>query len=99
MSESVTPADITVVRNEDAGRYEIHVDGELAGFTVIEVGAEVTVLPHTEIDEKFGGRGLGTTLVRLALDDIRARGDRIVPVCPLVKRFIEKNPDYADLVA
>ena len=68
-------------------------------FTVIIVKPGVTVFPHTEIDEKFGGRGLGTTLVRAALDDIRSRGDKIDPLCPLVKRFIEKNPEYADLVA
>lgn len=92
---------IEVTRNEGDGRYEIRVDGVLAGLTVIQVGSGpdgATVMPHTEIDEQFGGRGLATTLVRSALDDIRARGDKVVATCPLVRRFIEKNPDYQDLL-
>jgi predicted GNAT family acetyltransferase len=91
-------SELSVVRNDVEHRYEIHVDGELAGFVEIEDGAGATVLPHTEIDEKFAGRGLGTQLIRRALDDIRARGEKIVPLCPMVKKFIEKNDDYADLV-
>jgi len=94
----MTEPNIEVDRNDDAHRYEIHVDGELAGFTVIEPGAGVTVMPHTEIDDKFGGRGLSTILIQRALDDLRARGDKIVPSCPAVARFIAKHADYADLV-
>jgi predicted GNAT family acetyltransferase len=95
----MTTPQIDVVRNEDAGRYEIRVDGEVAGFTLIEVRADVTVMPHTEIDERFAGRGLATQLVKGALDDLRARGDKIVPRCPLVRAFIAKHPEYQDLVA
>jgi predicted GNAT family acetyltransferase len=95
----MTTPQIDVVRNEADGRYEIHVDGELAGYTLIQLRDGVTVMPHTVIGEQFGGRGLGTQLVQGALDDLRERGDKIVPLCPMVKKFIEKHPDYADLVA
>jgi len=94
----MTEPKIAVLRNDQAHRYEIHVDGELAGFTVIEVGPEATVMPHTEIDGRFEGRGLSKVLIQRALDDLRARGDKVVPVCAAVVRFIAKHPEYADLV-
>jgi predicted GNAT family acetyltransferase len=66
---------------------------------VIDVRPEFTVMPHTEVGEKFGGRGLATRLVREALDDLRSRGDKIVALCPLVVAFVRKHPEYADLLA
>lgn len=94
----MTEPKIDVVRNDEADRYEIHVDDELAGFTVIQVDPDATVMPHTEVDEKFEGRGLSTVLIQRALDDLRSRGDKVVPTCQAVARFIDKHPDYADLV-
>ena len=94
----MTEPKIDVVRNDQADRYEIHVDGELSGFTAIEVEPDATVMPHTEIDGKFEGRGLSKVLIQRALDDLRSRGDKIVPTCPAVARFINKHPEYADLV-
>jgi predicted GNAT family acetyltransferase len=45
-----------------------------------------------------GGHGHGSTLVRAALDDVRARGLSVIPLCPFVKAYIEKHPEYADLL-
>jgi uncharacterized protein len=53
---------------------------------------------HTEVAEKFGGRGLASALIRSALDTVRERGGQVLPYCPFVKAFIQKHPDYADLV-
>ena len=89
----------TVVANDAKGRYEIVVDGEVAGFTQFHLKGDVAVFPHTEISEEYEGRGLATTLIRSALDDMRARGLTIVPQCPFVRAFIEKHPEYEDLVA
>lgn len=86
-----------VVRAEN--QYEIHVDGSRAGFVVAREEGDTIVMPHTEIDEAYEGQGLAKTLVTEALNDIRERGKKIVPHCPYVKRFLEKNPEYADLVA
>jgi predicted GNAT family acetyltransferase len=60
---------------------------------------DLLVLVHTEVDRSLGRQGLGSTLVREALDDIRARDLEIVPRCPFVKRYLERHPEYADLVA
>lgn len=89
----------TVVPNDAAGRYEIWVDGELAGFTQFRVDGAVATFPHTEISPDYEGRGLATTLIRAALDDMRSRGFTVVPRCPFVRAFIEKHPEYQDLVA
>jgi predicted GNAT family acetyltransferase len=90
----------TVVHNADEQRYEIHVDGILAGFTEAKEGdGEIVVFPHTKVFEQFEGQGLGSQLVGGALDDIRVRGKRIIAECPYVARFVEKHQDYADLLA
>jgi len=88
-----------VTENPERRRYEISVDGTLAGFTRFRVDGDVATMPHTEIDPEYKGQGLATTLIRATLDDARARGLTVVPRCPFVHGFIEKNPAYQDLVA
>lgn len=89
---------VELVDNEAAGRYEIHLDGELVGLADYVRRGDVLAIPHTETSPEFGGRGLASTLVRFGLDDIRARGLRVQPACPFVAAYIGKNPEYADLV-
>ncbi len=85
--------------NRDLSRYEIHEDGALAGFTQYDLDGEVIAFPHTEIDPEFGGRGLGSIMIREALDDARRRRLTVQPSCPFVARFIAAHDDYLDLVA
>lgn len=87
------------VRNApERTRYEILVDGALAGFTHYQPNEGSLVFDHTVIKEQFAGQGLGSTLVRGALDDIRASGGSIVPLCEYVAGWLGRNPDYDDLV-
>ncbi|WP_246244739.1 GNAT family N-acetyltransferase [Amycolatopsis pithecellobii] len=86
-----------VSRNDEKHRYEISVDGELAGFAQYADRGDQRILYHTEIAEAFGGRGLSKVLVTGALADVRAGGKRAVPVCPLVASFLRKHPDQADV--
>jgi predicted GNAT family acetyltransferase len=80
-------------------RFEIWVGTERAGELVYRSdGGKGLPLMHTEIDEKFGGQGLGTILIREALDTARAQHQFVMPYCPFVKAFIQKHPDYVDLV-
>ena len=79
-------------------RYEILVDGEVAGFVQYNLRGGRMILVHTEVDQTRQLKGLATALVQGALDDIRRRGLHIVPVCPFVERFIERHPEYDDLV-
>jgi predicted GNAT family acetyltransferase len=80
-------------------RFEILVDDALAGFTAYEPRGEVLVLTHTEVDPQFRDMGVGSALVRGTLDQIRERGGRLVPECPFVAAFMDRHPEYADLVA
>ena len=83
----------------EQSRYEIR-DGErLLGVAQYERRDGEVRFTHTEIDPSAGGTGLGSTLVRAALDDVRARGGTVVPLCSFVRGWIERHPDYADLVA
>lgn len=90
---------IEISHHAAEGRYEIAVDGLRAGVTVAREEGDHVVFPHTEIDEAYEGQGLAGQLVTYALDDVRARGKKVVAQCPYVKRFIEKRPEYQDLLA
>jgi hypothetical protein len=79
-------------------RYEIVVDGEVAGFVQYNMRGGRLILVHTEVDEARSGHGLAGKLVAAALDDIRKRGLRIVPVCPFVEGYIQRHPEYDELV-
>ncbi|MFG1807897.1 GNAT family N-acetyltransferase [Streptomyces sp. NPDC049040] len=78
-------------------RYEILVDGRLAGFTEYRDRDMQRVFFHTETDEAFTGQGLASVLVRQALNDVRRSGMRIVPVCPYVAKFLRKHDEFADI--
>ena len=92
-------ADVETSHNPSAHRYEAHLDGELAGFAEYQLTDTLVVFTHTEVDDRFEGRGVGSALARFALDDVRARGERqVLPLCPFIKGWIGKHPDYADLV-
>jgi hypothetical protein len=79
-------------------RYELSLDGEVAGFSAYRVRPELIAFVHTEVDERFQGRGLADRLIRFALEDARSRGLAVLPFCPFVKAFIERHPDFAELV-
>jgi len=84
--------------NHDLHRYEIRVDGALAGFAAYRRRPGAVVFTHTEVDPSYEGRGLGSVLAKQALDDVRARGLGVVPLCPFINAYIQPHPDYADLV-
>jgi predicted GNAT family acetyltransferase len=88
---------ITVADNEAARQFEAQVDGQLARL-VYERTPDRIALIHTEVADALEGRGIGSRLVRFALDDARARRLRVVPRCPFVRAFIERRPEYRELV-
>ncbi|MEV6330085.1 GNAT family N-acetyltransferase [Streptomyces sp. NPDC051909] len=92
------PATTPVVRlNEPRHRYEILVDEQRAGLTAFRDRDAQRVFFHTEVDEAYAGQGLASILVEQALNDVRATGKRIVPVCPYVAKFLKKHEEYADI--
>ena len=83
----------------EADRYEIRDGEQVLGLAAYERRGEIVVFTHTEVDPDSGRSGLGSTLVRAALDDVRSRGGSVVPRCSFVQGWIERHPEYADLVA
>ena len=88
----------TVRDNATAHRYELLLDGEVVGELVYRKQGEVVTLIHTEVAAELEGRGLGEQLVAGALDDIRAGGLHIVPLCPFVGAYVRRHTEYGDLV-
>ncbi len=82
----------------ERGRYELTVDGELAGVADYRDRAGRRIFVHTEIDSAFSGRGLGNRLAAGALDDAAARGLRVVPRCPFIRAYIERHAEYRPLL-
>jgi predicted GNAT family acetyltransferase len=89
----------TTVRNDpEASQYEIRNGDHVLGVAAYERRGDTTVFTHTAVDPDAGENGLGSTLVRAALDDVRSSGGSVVAQCSFVRGWIERHPDYADLV-
>ncbi len=87
-------ADIEVRKNDETHRFEAIIDGEVAGFAdFADDEAGTLVLPHTVVDDKFGGKGVGSALARSALAEAIEKGRAVAPVCPFIKGWIDKHPD------
>ena len=86
-----------VVNNKAHHRYELAVDGHLAA-TYYAISGNVITFIHTEVPPELGGKGVGSKLIKGALDQVRADGLKVIAQCPFVKAYIEKHPDYADLL-
>jgi len=86
-------ADIDVVDNDELRRFEITVDGKVAGFAIYRTEPGAVVFTHTEIDPAFEGQGLGSKLAAAALKDVRDRGLEIVPLCPFIAAYLKRHPE------
>ena len=70
---------------------ECVVDYQLSGNTM--------TITHTNVPASLGGRGIASQLARFALDEARAKGWKVVPACSYVEAWIEKHPEYRDVLA
>ena len=90
---------VVVTRNEDEHRWEARIGGELAGFAAYQLTDELVVFTHTEVEPAFEGKGVGGALARAALDEVAEEGTRkVMPLCPFIKAWIQRHPDYVPLV-
>lgn len=83
--------DTKVTRNDDGSRYEVRVDGELAGFIDYEVAGDRVAFTHTEVFEAHRGGGTAGTLAGESLRDAASRDLTIVPVCPYIARYLDRH--------
>ena len=87
-----------VVDNPSESRFELRVDDELVGRVEYLPAGDSVIVAHTEIDEGHEGEGLGSVLVRGALEAIRANGKTVIPTCPFAAAYIRRHPEFLDLV-
>jgi uncharacterized protein len=93
------PRDEIVVRDVPAEhRFEILLGGKRAGVVVYRREGAAYAFLHTEVDPEFEGRGLGSRLVKDALDEVRRQGVPVLPYCPFTRAYIQRHREYADLV-
>lgn len=81
----------TVTRHDEDSRYELHVDGELAGFIDYSLDGDRAAFTHTEVFEKFRGDGVAGTLAGEAIADATSRNLAIVPVCPYIAKYLSRH--------
>ena len=89
---------VEVHDHPDESRFEAYVDGQLAGYSAYLLAGTTLTFVHTEVDDAFAGRGVGSDLVRQSLDQLREReGLRVTASCPFVRAWIRQHPEYQDL--
>ena len=91
--------DVTVTNAVEAKRYEAHVNGRLAALADYIPTDELVAFTHTEVLAGFEGQGVGSRLVRGALDDVRSQRLAVLAICPFVSGFVARHADeYGDLL-
>lgn len=88
-----------ITNNTAESRFEITVDGKLAGFADYQDKGNVRNFNHTEVFEEFRGLGLSKPLIKFSLDHARENDLQILPTCSAYEKFLQKNEEYQDLVA
>ena len=87
-----------VIDNTDKQRFEINLAGHVAfeayAFFPTHQGEPGIAYVHTEVPPELGGRGIASYLIKYILDDAAAKHLRVKPICPLVKAYIDKHPEY-----
>ena len=82
--------------NTQQHRFELDVEGQIAYSEYRRTDGLLTVM-HTEVPKALEGRGIGSALARGLLDIARAEGLKVKPLCPFVRAYMDRHPEYADL--
>jgi uncharacterized protein len=87
-----------VVDNTGAGRFELRVGDDVAGFAEYQHTGDALAFTHTVVEPQYEGQGIGSALARGALEAAREQGLSVLPHCPFIRGWIQKHPDHVELV-
>ncbi|MEN8625309.1 GNAT family N-acetyltransferase [Psychrobacter proteolyticus] len=97
MSNQTSKPNLDIVHNQAAKRFETSIDGQ-TGYISYQKSADKLVYDHTIVPQQLGGQGVGSALVKHALDYAREQNKKVVPQCSFVASYINKHPEYQDLI-
>jgi predicted GNAT family acetyltransferase len=89
---------LRIADNAERHRFEAFLGDEKAGYSEYELRPDRVVFDHTVVRPQFEGQGIGSRLARFAVDDARSRGLRITPVCPFIRAWLRRHPEYDEIV-
>lgn len=89
--------ELELTHDEDRARYLARRDGEIVGLIDYRLGQQEIAFLHTETDPAHQGQGIAGRLTGFALDDVRSRRLRLVPLCSYTRKFLAEHPEYADI--
>ena len=88
---------LDISHNEQAQRFETTIDG-YTGYISYQQRGDSLVYDHTIVPPELGGKGVGSALVKHALNYARQHDKKVIPQCSFVSSYINNHPDYQDLV-
>ena len=97
MSDNKNNQVLNISHNEQGKRFETTIDGH-TGYISYQERGDKLVYDHTIVPQELGGRGVGSALVKEALNHARENNKKVVPQCSFVASYIDKHPDYQDLL-
>ncbi|MDZ4759509.1 MAG: GNAT family N-acetyltransferase [Alphaproteobacteria bacterium] len=85
--------------NSTGGRYVARVENKPeAIMTFSKAGERILIIDHTEVPGELGGTGVGKALVEFMVMDVRAKGLKVIPLCPFTRATLEKHKDWQDVL-
>ncbi|MGP5536485.1 GNAT family N-acetyltransferase [Psychrobacter glacincola] len=97
MKNQDSEQNLTITHDEQANRFETSIDGH-TGYISYQERDDTLVYDHTIVPQELGGRGIGSALVKHALNYAREQNKKVIPQCSFVSSYISKHPDYQDLL-
>ena len=95
---AIEPNDILLEEGASKGRYVYRLGAEEAQMTFSKAGERLIIIDHTEVPDAFRGQGAGLRLVSRAVEDARAAGKKIIPLCPFANAQFRRHPEWADVL-